>query len=79
MHFSGAMASTSLVLTDSVGIVRRHLKDGVVIDDALLCCRGNIVALLGHRKAVKKEFADVAALEPMYLKDFIVRTPLSVS
>ena len=76
---SFATTSTSLVLTDSVEVARQHLKENVVVEDALLCCRGNIVALLGYRKAVKKEFADAAALEPMYLKDFIVRTAASVS
>jgi tRNA threonylcarbamoyladenosine biosynthesis protein TsaB len=76
---SAANTSTSLVLTDSVEVVRQHLKQNAVVEDALLCCRGNIVASLGYRKAVKKEFADVAALEPMYLKDFIVRTALSTS
>lgn len=76
---AGAKTSTSVVLTDSVEVVRQHLKGNAVIEDALLCCRGNIVALLGYRKAMKKEFADIAALEPMYLKDFMVRIPLSVS
>jgi tRNA threonylcarbamoyladenosine biosynthesis protein TsaB len=69
----------SLILTDSVGIVRNHLNNGDLVEDALPCCRGDIVALLGYRKFVDKEFVDVAALEPMYLKDFIVRTAPSVS
>jgi tRNA threonylcarbamoyladenosine biosynthesis protein TsaB len=76
---SVAKAASSLVLTDSEDILRQHLGENVVIEDALPCCRGDIVALLGHRKAVRKEFADVAALEPLYLKDFIVRSAVSVS
>ena len=76
---SAAKTPSSLVLTDSVGVVRQHLQENVVVEDALLCCRGNIVALFGYRKALKREFADVAALEPMYLKDFIVRTAVSAS
>jgi len=75
---SGAKSST-LVLTDSVEVVRRQLKENLAVEDALLCCRGDIVALLGYRKAMRKEFADVAALEPMYLKDFVVRTTVPVS
>ncbi|MCX6144343.1 MAG: tRNA (adenosine(37)-N6)-threonylcarbamoyltransferase complex dimerization subunit type 1 TsaB [Ignavibacteriales bacterium] len=74
-----AAKSSTLVLTDSVEVVRQQLKENVVVEDALLCCRGDIVALLGYRKAVKKEFADVAGLEPMYLKDFVVRTAVPVS
>jgi tRNA threonylcarbamoyladenosine biosynthesis protein TsaB len=74
-----AAQSSTLVLTDSVEVVRKHLKENLVVEDALLCCRGDIVALLGFRKAVKREFADVAGLEPMYLKDFVVRTTVPVS
>jgi tRNA threonylcarbamoyladenosine biosynthesis protein TsaB len=74
-----AAKSSTLVLTDSVEVVRQQLKENLEVEDALLCCRGDIVALLGFRKAVKKEFADVAGLEPMYLKDFVVRTTVSVS
>jgi tRNA threonylcarbamoyladenosine biosynthesis protein TsaB len=74
-----AAKSSTLVLTDSLEVVRQQLKENVVVEDALLCCRGDIVALLGYRKAVKKEFADVAGLEPMYLKDFVIRTAVPVS
>jgi tRNA threonylcarbamoyladenosine biosynthesis protein TsaB len=74
-----AAKSSTLVLTDSVEVVRQELKETLAVEDALLCCRGDIVALLGYRKAVKKEFADVAGLEPMYLKDFVVRTTVPVS
>jgi tRNA threonylcarbamoyladenosine biosynthesis protein TsaB len=76
---SAASISTSLVLTDSVEVVRHHLHENFLIEDALLCCRGNVVALLGYRMAARKEFADVAALEPRYLKDFVVRAAHSVS
>ena len=76
---SAEKMSTSLVLTDSVEVVKRHAIHNVVVEDALPCCRGDIVALLGCRKFMDKEFADVASLEPMYLKDFIVRTAPSVS
>ena len=74
-----AAKSSTLVLTDSVEVVRQQLKENLAVEDALLCCRGDIVALLGERKALKQEFADVANLEPMYLKDFVVRTAVPVS
>jgi tRNA threonylcarbamoyladenosine biosynthesis protein TsaB len=69
----------SLVLTDKVEVVKQVLTSASVIDDALQYCRGDVVASLGYRKAQRGEFADVAALEPMYLKDFVVRTAVSVS
>jgi tRNA threonylcarbamoyladenosine biosynthesis protein TsaB len=69
----------SLVLTDKVDVVKQALSSGAVIDDALQYCRGDVVASLGFQKAQRGEFADVAALEPMYLKDFVVRTAVSVS
>lgn len=74
-----AVKASTLVLTDNVEVVRPYLKESILLDDALLCCRGNIVALLGSQKAANNEFADAAALEPTYLKDFVVRTAVSVS
>jgi tRNA threonylcarbamoyladenosine biosynthesis protein TsaB len=76
---SAAKAGSSLILTDSVAVVKQHVAGNVLVEDALLCCRGNVIARLGYQKALKNEHANVAALEPMYLKDFIVRTALSVS
>ena len=74
-----AKTTSSLILTDSVAVVRQHVGKNVLVEDALLCCHGNVVARLGYQRAVKKEFADITALEPLYLKDFVVRTALSVS
>ncbi|HWP83106.1 MAG TPA: tRNA (adenosine(37)-N6)-threonylcarbamoyltransferase complex dimerization subunit type 1 TsaB [Bacteroidota bacterium] len=37
---------------------------------------GITVAHLGLKKYLAKEFADVASAEPMYLKDFVVKTPI---
>jgi tRNA threonylcarbamoyladenosine biosynthesis protein TsaB len=76
---AGATDPRTLVLTDSVDVVKQHLKAALRVEDALSCCRGDIVALLGQRMALRKEFADAASLEPMYLKDFVIRTAPSVS
>jgi tRNA threonylcarbamoyladenosine biosynthesis protein TsaB len=73
------VVSGSLVLTDNVDAVRQVLSSEAIVDDALQYCRGDVVASLGYQKAQRGEYADVAALEPMYLKDFIVRTAVSVS
>jgi tRNA A37 threonylcarbamoyladenosine modification protein TsaB len=69
----------SLVLTDNVDDIRRSIDVRVVVEDVRSCCRGDVVASLGHAKVLKQEFSDASALEPMYLKDFVVRTAASVS
>jgi len=69
----------SLVLTDNVDDIRRSIDVRVVVEDVQFCCRGDVVASLGHAKVLKQEFSDASALEPMYLKDFVVRTAASVS
>jgi tRNA threonylcarbamoyladenosine biosynthesis protein TsaB len=69
----------SLVLTDNVEGIRRSIDAHVVIEDVRFCCRGDVVASLGHAKVLKQEFSDASALEPMYLKDFVVRTAAPVS
>ena len=69
----------SLVLTDKVDEIRQSIAARAVIEDVHSCCRGDIVASLGYVKVLKQEFSDASALEPMYLKDFIVRTVAPVS
>ena len=71
--------SPAIILTDSCEAIRRHLKANAVVEDVHPFCRGNVVAQLGYRRLIKNELSDVAALEPMYLKDFIVRSAASVS
>lgn len=69
---------SSLVLTDRVPEIRRLLGETTQVIDVHASCRGAVVAAIGCRKATANEFADVAALEPMYLKDFVIRTVVSV-
>lgn len=66
--------SSTLVLTDKVTHVRKIVGDAVQVEDVHPYCRGSVVAGLGAKKAVAGDFAGTAALEPMYLKDFLVRT-----
>lgn len=68
-----------LVLTDKPDSLGQMLKGGFVIEDVYSSCRGDMVASVGYQRALKREFADVASLEPMYLKDFVVRTARAVS
>jgi tRNA threonylcarbamoyladenosine biosynthesis protein TsaB len=69
-----ANASSTLVLTDKVIEVRKIVGDAVQVEDVHPYCRGNVVAALGANKAAAGEFAGTATLEPLYLKDFLVRT-----
>ena len=50
------------------------MKSLTTIEDVHACCRGDIVASLAHARVLNREFSDASSLEPMYLKDFVVRT-----
>jgi len=62
-----------MVLTDKVIELKKLVGDSASVEDIHPCCRGDVVASMAREKARRKEFAEVAALEPMYLKDFFVR------
>ncbi|HCA81352.1 MAG TPA: tRNA (adenosine(37)-N6)-threonylcarbamoyltransferase complex dimerization subunit type 1 TsaB [Bacteroidetes bacterium] len=66
--------SSTLVLTDKVSELRKIVGEAVQVEDVHPYCRGSVVAALGAKKAAAGEFAGAAALEPLYLKDFLVRT-----
>jgi tRNA threonylcarbamoyladenosine biosynthesis protein TsaB len=72
-------AKATLILTDKVDEIRRSLDIGVTIEDVHACCRGDVVASLAHSRILKKEYSDAATLEPMYLKDFVIRPPGSIA
>ncbi len=61
------------VVTDSHRIAE-HVKGRDRIVNVQSLCSGVMVARLGLIKFLAKEFADLASVEPMYLKDFVVRT-----
>lgn len=65
--------SGTLVLTDKVSLVRTLVKDGVRVEDVHPHCRGSVVAALAAKKAAAGEVANASSLEPMYLKDFVIR------
>lgn len=71
-------SSAALVLTDNVPHLRRLIAESIQIEDVHSYCRGGVVAALGARKALAGEYADVRDLEPVYLKDFVVRSAGSV-
>jgi tRNA threonylcarbamoyladenosine biosynthesis protein TsaB len=69
-EFSG---DSTIWITDRPDVVRTH---GIPLDNIYqysTFCRGDAVARLAVEKYDKNEFADIASVEPMYLKDFIVK------
>jgi tRNA threonylcarbamoyladenosine biosynthesis protein TsaB len=66
---------TPLILTDAVTAVRRVAQGGVRVDDVHPRCSAGSVALLGHRLFANGVTAPVATAEPLYLKDFVVKSP----
>ena len=70
---------SALILTDKVEEMRGALDIGVTIEDVHACCRGDVVASVAYARVLNKEFSDAAVLEPMYLKDFVVRPIVSVT
>lgn len=64
----------TLVLTDTPLLVAEVLKGAFRCEHIHDFCRGEVVASLGRRKYKQKEFSDLSSTEPMYLKDFVVKT-----
>ena len=66
-------AETRLIITDNVASLKDEATERRSVADVHQFCRASVVARLGCRKAAAKEFADLASVEPSYLKDFVVR------
>ncbi len=64
----------TLVLTDTPLMVAEVLKGAFRCENVLDFCHGEVVASIGMRKYKLKEFSDLSSTEPMYLKDFVVKT-----
>lgn len=65
----------TLIATDSSNL-SAVLGGGRPVVDLRKLCSGACVAQLGKLKVLAKEFAELSSLEPLYLKDFVVRSPL---
>lgn len=69
--------SRTLILTDSVDKVVKAAGTAEAVKDVHQFCRASVVAKLGFRKARAHDGADIASVEPMYLKDFVVHSPVT--
>jgi tRNA threonylcarbamoyladenosine biosynthesis protein TsaB len=63
-----------VVLTDALALMRDRGMERVELIDAAPHFRGDVIAGLGIMQAQSGRFADLAQAEPLYLKDFVVKT-----
>lgn len=72
MSEASAPGKTLIVTDVPTGIVSGNVGHKNV-QDVRMYCRGGNIAQLGHARLIKGHFAAIAPLEPMYLKDFVVK------
>ncbi|MCI0708323.1 MAG: tRNA (adenosine(37)-N6)-threonylcarbamoyltransferase complex dimerization subunit type 1 TsaB [Ignavibacteriae bacterium] len=65
--------SVEFIVTDSREVWEKELDKKVQFGSFTEYCRAEAVARLGLKKIHAKDVADLAAVEPMYLKDFVVK------
>lgn len=75
-RLSSAMqrSGSAMLVTDRADFLARLAHADVRIVSMTDYCHATTVATLGMKKIIAREFADIASIEPMYLKDFVVRT-----
>jgi tRNA threonylcarbamoyladenosine biosynthesis protein TsaB len=66
-----------VVVSDRGTEVAQHANGKKTVHEFMKFCRGDVIALLGQERCERKEFADLATVEPVYLKDFVVKNTLS--
>lgn len=62
-----------VVLSDRCETLRGVLPQTVMCQDLTRYCKAGMVASMGVAKAQQKEYADIPAVEPHYLKDFVAK------
>ena len=70
-----ALGSTRLVCTDRVAMASESPGEELVVLDLHRFVSGARVAVRGRARLLQGLFSDVGTLEPLYLKDFVVRQP----
>jgi len=68
------IASGSLIITDSSEQLKKLYGSKNELKDVHQFCRGDVVAEIGKKKLLAKESDELASVEPLYLKDFIVKS-----
>lgn len=68
---------SSLWITDRPEVIRDYGIPSLLIKEFTSFCRGDVVAHVGIDKCHRNEFADLASVEPLYLKEFLVKNAKS--
>jgi len=74
--FSSALAAAStktMIITDHTNEVKTESDNSIIVENVLSYCRGDVVARIAIEKWNAGERNVWEQLEPMYLKDFVVR------
>ncbi len=66
------------IVTDSIGEVNAESGSSLLVEDVRSYCRGDVIASLAVRMRNLWNMNHWEQLEPMYLKDFVVRTQVKL-
>ena len=69
------LGDVRLICTDRAAEMGEYLGGGTTVVEMRQVLSGARIALRGQERALKGLWDDVVSLEPLYLKDFIVRQP----
>jgi tRNA threonylcarbamoyladenosine biosynthesis protein TsaB len=78
---SSAIASASLktvIVTDQADKLKAEVSSSSIIEDVLPYCRGDVVAKMAIERSSAGDNKVWEQLEPMYLKDFVVRSQIKL-
>jgi len=76
-NLSAALFSLSpktVIVTDRIDQLKNVTEQAGVIEDILPYCRGDVIAKIALKKLKHGAKNAPEDLEPMYLKDFVIRT-----
>jgi tRNA threonylcarbamoyladenosine biosynthesis protein TsaB len=69
-----AVTPKTVIVTDRMDVLKNDTQQAGVIENILPYCRGDVVAQIALKNLKEGEKNRPEDLEPMYLKDFIIRT-----
>lgn len=74
VDWSALAAAPALWITDRPKVIQRFGVPSELIQEYAPFCRGDVIARMGLQKYSRSEFADLPLAEPMYLKEFVVKS-----
>ena len=77
ISWSEYSSDATVWITDRPDVIRGYGIPSELIFEYSSFCRGDAVARLATGKYTRNEFADIASLEPKYLKEFLVKTAIT--